>query len=88
MLVGNLEKYKKAELISEIQELRTEIERLKGHNARGAGRKVKREVTDASMQLQMVRMRNNSGESLESIAKSMGICRSTLYRLLKEDDVN
>ena len=84
MLQGNLEKYKKAELIAEIQELRAEIERLKGHNLRGAGRK-KKDVNSA--ELQMVRMRNDSGESLESIAKSMGICRSTLYRLLKERDV-
>ena len=84
MLKGNLEKYKKSELIAEIEELRMEVERLKGHNVRGAGRK-KKDLNGA--ELQMVRMRNLSGESLESIAKSMGICRSTLYRLLK-DDVN
>lgn len=84
MLQGNLDKYKKADLIAEIQELRAEIERLNGHNVRGAGRK-RKDVSSA--ELQMVRMRNDSGESLESIAKSMGICRSTLYRLLKERDV-
>ena len=50
MLTGNLEKYKKAELIAEIQELRVEIERLNGHNVRGAGRK-KKDVSDADLQM-------------------------------------
>lgn len=84
MLVGNLSKYKKSELIAEIEELRAEIERLKGHNIRGAGRK-KKDVSDA--ELKIVKFRNDSGESLENIAKSMGICRSTLYRLLRDSDV-
>lgn len=51
------------------------------HNERGAGRKRK----DLPVPAVMIHMRKDSGESLDDIAKSYGMSRSTLYKLLRED---
>ena len=51
------------------------------HSERGAGRRRK----DLAVPAVVIHMRKDSGESLDDIAKSYGMSRSTLYKLLRED---
>lgn len=52
------------------------------HNERNAGRKSK----ELPVTSEMIRMRQGAGETLEQIAKSYDMSRSTLYKILKSGE--
>lgn len=53
-------------------------------NERGAGRK----KATLPVPMEMIRMRHDSGDSWERIAKDLNLSRSTLFQLMKQEELD